>query len=139
MGAVTESNASEWLAHFEDSRTNPNAKPPKTHLMGLPDLLTAVRKPRSAGDCSNAAGVAISESELNWLRRFHKNIRNQFAHFEPMGWSIEVSGIPEITKLIARIIGEILEFGWAFRRLNFAQRKEMRRNLRTLALIEWPA
>ena len=107
VGAVTERNAGDWLAYFEDSLTDPNAKPPKTHLMRLPDLLTAVRKPHSAGDCSNAAGVAISESELRWLRRFHKDIRNQFVHFEPMGWSIEVSGIPEIAKVVARIIGEI--------------------------------
>lgn len=138
VGAVTERNAGEWLTYFDNMHTNPNAKPPATHLMGLPELLKAVRKPHSAGDRSNADGVTISDSELNWLCRFHKNIRNQFAHFEPKGWSIEVSGIPEIAKLIARIIGEILEFGWAFRHLNFAQRKEMRRNLQTLTLIEWP-
>ncbi|PTM94381.1 hypothetical protein [Mycoplana dimorpha] len=138
VGAVTERNAGEWLAYFEDQRTNPNAIPPKTHLMGLPDLLKAVRKPYSAGDRSNAAGVAISESELNWLRGFHKNIRNQFVHFEPMGWSIEVSGIPEIAKLIARVIGEILRIGWAFRHQDSLQRKEMQRSLQALALIEWP-
>jgi hypothetical protein len=139
VGAVTNRNADEWLVYFEDSRTDPNAKPPKTHLMGLPDLLTAVGKPHSAGDRSNAAGVAISESELRWLRRFHKDIRNQFVHFEPMGWSIEVSGIPEIAKLVARIIGEILRIGWAFRHQDLAQREEMERSLQTLALIEWSA
>ncbi|HVJ00455.1 MAG TPA: hypothetical protein VM657_15465 [Sphingomonas sp.] len=139
LGAVTEQNACKWLAYFEDSRTNPNARPPRTHLMVLPDLLTAVREPHSAGDRSNAAGVTISESELYWLVRFHKDIRNQFVHFEPMGWSIEVSGIPEIAKLVARIIGEILRIGWAFRHLDIAQREEMRRSLHTLALIEWPA
>jgi hypothetical protein len=139
VGAVTDRNAGEWLAYFEDSRTNPKAKPPKTHLMGLPDLLAAVREPHSAGDRSNTAGVVISESELNWLRRFHRDIRNQFAHFEPMGWSIEVSGIPEIAKLAARIIGDILQIGWAFRHQDDAQREEMQRSLYTMALIEWPA
>lgn len=49
VGAVTERNAGEWLAYFERLRTNPNAKPPKTYLMSLPDLLRAVRKPHSAG------------------------------------------------------------------------------------------
>lgn len=57
-------------------------------------------------------------------------------HFEPMGWSIEVSGIPEIAKLIARIISEILEIGWAFRHQDLAQREEMHRDLKTLTLIE---
>ncbi|MFK0209547.1 hypothetical protein [Agrobacterium sp. NPDC090283] len=139
VGAVTERNASEWLTYFEDSRTNPNSKPPRTHLMGLPDLLKALRKPNSAGDGSSVAGVVISESELNWLNRFHKEIRNQFAHFEPMGWSIEVSGIPEIAKLVARIIGDILRTGWAFRHQNPAQREEMLQSLRSLEAIEWRA
>ncbi|MBZ0162821.1 MAG: hypothetical protein K8H74_08920 [Notoacmeibacter sp.] len=139
VGAVTERNAGEWLAYFERLRTNPNAKPPKTYLMSLPDLLRAVRKPHSAGGGGNTAGVAISESELSWLRRFHEEIRNQFTHFEPMGWSIEVSGIPEIAKLVARIIGEILECGWAFRHQDLAQREEMERSLQALGTIEWPA
>lgn len=135
VGAVTERNAGEWLTYWENSRTDPNAKPPKTHLMAFPDLLKAVREPYSAGDRSNAAGVAISESELNWLHHFHKDVRNQFAHFEPMGWSIEVSGIPEIAKLIARIIGDILQMGWAFRHQDGTQREEMRRSLHALGLV----
>ncbi len=139
VGAVTKRNAGEWLAFFEDSRTNPNAKPPKTHLMSLPGLLKAVRQPYSAGDRSNVAGIAISDSELSWLCRFHEDVRNQFVHFEPMGWSIEVSGIPEIAKLAARIIGEVLHIGYAFRHRERAWREEMQRNLQALALIEWPA
>ncbi|TBB21322.1 hypothetical protein ELH51_05790 [Rhizobium ruizarguesonis] len=139
VGAVTERNAGEWLAYFEDSRTNSMAKPPKTRLMGLPDLLTAVRKPYSAGDGSNVVGVAISECELSWLRRLHTGIRNQFVHFEPMAWSIEVSGIPEVAKLVARIIGDCLQFGWAFRHQDLLQREEMQRSLSALASIEWPA
>lgn len=138
VGAVTKRNAGEWLTYFEDSRTNPEARPPKTHLMGLPDLLKAVRRSHSAGGPSDEADVAISESELSWLMRFHDSIRNQFVHFEPIGWSIEVSGIPEIAKLVARIIGDILRIGWAFRHQNLEQRQEMERDLKTLASIEWP-
>ena len=138
VGAVTKTNASEWLAYFEDSRVNQGAIPPKTQLMTLPDLLKAVRKPQSAGNHSNAVGVTISDSELSWLRRFHEDIRNPFVHFEPMGRSIEVSGIPEIAKLIARIIQDIIEIGWAFRQQDIAEREQMERSLKTLALIEWP-
>ncbi|RVJ15042.1 hypothetical protein [Sinorhizobium medicae] len=139
VGAVTQHNEGEWLAYFEESRTNSMAKPPKTYLMDLPDLLKAVRKPYSSGDGSNVVGVAISESELSWLKRFHKDIRNQFVHFEPIGWSIEVSGIPEIAKLVTRVIGDCLQFGWAFRHQDHLQREEMQRSLNALASIEWPA
>jgi len=137
IGAVTERNTCEWLRYFDDSRTNLKAKPPKTYLMNLPDLLKAVRKSYSAGDRSNATGIAISESELNWLNRFHNELRNQFTHFEPAGWSIEVSGIPVTAKLIARIIGDILRTGWAFRHQDRAQREEMERILHILETIEW--
>ena len=139
VGAVTERNAAEWLAYFEDSRSNPNARAPKTDLMGLPDLLAAVRKPYSAGDRSNAAGVELSDSELSWLRRFHEVFRNQFVHFEPIGWSIEVSGIPEIAKLVVRIIEDIMQIGWACRNQNVEQREEMKCILQTLTALEWPA
>lgn len=138
VGAVKEHNAEQWLAYFEASRADPNARPPKTYLMELPELLKAVRKPHSAGDRSNATGVLISDSEFYLLRRFHTDFRNQFVHFEPMGWSIEVSGIPEITKLIVRIIGDISEIGWAFRHQECTQREELRCTLKTLALMSWP-
>lgn len=138
IGAVTERNAVEWLKYFDDSRINPKAKPPKTYLMTLPDLLKAVRKPGSAGDRSYASKVGISEPELHWLRRFHDDVRNQFVHFEPMGWSIEVSGIPELARLVARIIEEILRVGWAFRHQDLTEREAMQHNLRNVALMQWP-
>lgn len=139
LGAVNKKNAAEWIHYFEDSRTNPKAERPKTYLMNLPELLKATSQPNSAGGGGSNAGVTISQSELDWLKRFHNNIRNQFTHFEPMGWSIEVSGIPQISKLAARIIIDILEAGWAFRHLSTMQREEMKKNLSYLEQLDWPA
>jgi len=138
IGAVSKRNAAEWLAYFEHSRADPELKPPQTHLMHLPGLLKAVRKPRSAGDGRNASGVKVSEIELNWLRRFHDDLRNQFVHFAPTGWSIEVSGVPELLKLVARIIEDIYDIGWAFRHQDAARRQELRTNIDALTKIEWP-
>jgi hypothetical protein len=132
IGAVTKTNAAEWIAYFEESRTNSKAKPPQTKLMALPALLKAVRKPRSAGDSSNEAGISISDKDLNWLRYFHDVVRNQFVHFEPMGWSLEVSGIPGIATLTARIINEIADVGWAFRYQDEIWLTEVRDNLTLL-------
>ena len=132
VGAVTKRNASEWLAYFEESRTNREAIAPRTHLLSLPALLKAVRKPQSAGDNSNASGVAISDDELRWLCRFHDDVRNQFTHFAPMSWSLEVSGIPDLGQLIARIIGEILGMGWGFRHKDCDWRRELASDLEAL-------
>lgn len=137
VGAVTERNAADWISYAEQSRTNPNAKPPRTQLMALPDLLKAVRKPNSAGDRRNDAGIAISDTELLWLRRFHDTVRNQFMHFEPMGWSLEVSGIPEIGVVVARIVGEILALGYGFRHRDRAWREALAGDLARLSTPGW--
>lgn len=138
VGALTRQNTGEWLEFFEKRRTDPEAKMPRTHLLGLPDLLKAVRKPNSAGDRSNDRGVAISDAELEWLRDIHGEVRNQFVHFEPMGWSIEVSGVPELARTVSRILSEMLEMGWAFRHLDGEERTLLTVDLERLARIDWP-
>lgn len=115
VGAVYQKNAAEFLQYIEDSRTDPDVRPPEARLMALPDLLKAIRKPHSAGDRSNQEGISLSDAELAWLCNFHTGVRNQFVHFEPMGWSLEVSGIPAIAALVARILNDIADAGWAFR------------------------
>jgi hypothetical protein len=135
IGALTKSNTEEWLAYFEESRTNSDAKPPQTRLKALPDLLKAVREARSAGDRSNEEGIVVSDKDLNWLRYFHDVVRNQFVHFEPMGWSLEVSGIPGIASLTSRIINDIADSGWAFRHQEVAWLAELRANLLRLPQV----
>lgn len=135
VGAVTERNAAEWLDYFEATRSDAKAPPPQTYLMALPDLLRAIRRPHSAGDRRNAEGVRVTDQELAWLRRFHETVRNQFVHFEPMGWSVEVSGIPDLAKLIARVIDQILVVGWAFRHKDDDWQRALRGNLSLLASV----
>lgn len=135
VGAVTERNSREWLDYFE-RLDDPNVRPPKTYLRPLPDLLNAIREPLSAGDRSNSVGVHLTDQELAWLRRFHDQVRNQFVHFEPMGWSLEVSGVPQLAKLIARLIEEMLDVGWAFRHRGNDWRLALRADLALLALVD---
>jgi len=137
MGAVTEKNAIEWIAYFEKSREDQDLAPPATHLMALPDLLKAVRKPRSAGGRRNSRGVNISDDELKWLSRIHYEIRNQFVHVAPLGWSIEVSGVPKIASIVTRIVKDIHDYGWAFRHLDQTKNEAMIIELKHLAEANW--
>lgn len=139
VGALTKQNTREWLSFFEKQRTNHAAKPPaKTLLLNMPDLLKAVRKPHSAGDRSNGVGVAVSDGELAWLTRIHSEVRNKFVHFEPTGRSIDVSGVPDLARLIARILTEMLKMGWAFRHLDCEDLAALRRDIDELAALDWP-
>lgn len=133
VGAVTERNARVWLEFFEASREDKTVRPPETYIMALPDLLKAVRRANSAGDGRNGSAIQVSDSELEWLGRFHSTIRNQFVHFSPLGWSIEVSGIPSLAELIARIIRDILDCGWGFRHNDIEWKDGLRANLTKLA------
>lgn len=76
--------------------------------------------------------MCLSDDELRWLCRFHNNIRNQFTHFEPMGWSVDVSGIPELGKLIGRIIDDIIDMNWGFRHVQREELREFQRDLNIL-------
>lgn len=126
-------NVDEWLAYYEQQRNDPNAIRPKTRLMTLPDLLKATRKDHSAGDRSNTHGIPISDQEYQWIKRLHDEIRNQFVHFQPQGWSIEVSGLHSFAKVAARIIGDIEELGYAFRHKGAEWRNALRSHLLVLA------
>jgi hypothetical protein len=132
VGSVTDENAAEWLAYVERRQNDSGTRPPKTLLLNFPQLLKKVRKPQSAGDRSNQNGIVISDSELQWLTRFHDDVRNQFTHFSPMGWSIEVSGVPNLTNLGVRLIREIADFGWAFRHKDEAWLKKLQASLTEL-------
>lgn len=137
LGAVNKKNEREWLEYFESSRSDPKAPEPNTHLMALPELLKKCRKPGSAGGPCGSTAIQISDSELEWLTRFHSRIRNQFTHFEPQTWILEVSGIPSIAKLISRIISDIHISGWAFRNFSDEEENEIKILIRELALHNW--
>jgi hypothetical protein len=135
VGALTKRNTKEWLTYFNASREDPSLLPPeKTELMALPDLLKSVRKAGSAGD-GVSPSIMIDGGDFNWLRRFHDEIRNQFVHFEPRGWSIEVSGMSDLTKLVGRIVGEVLEAGWGFRHKDGPWREALRADLARLSVL----
>jgi len=133
LGAVTNRNAEEWVDYFDKSRSDSTFRPPRTRLLDLPELIKLARKPGSCGDGRETTHVRVSDQELNWLHRFHSEVRNQFVHFEPMGWALEVSGLPTLAALVSRIISDTLEAGWAFRHKDAEWRDALRTDLETLA------
>jgi hypothetical protein len=139
LGAVTNRNAKEWINYFDENRVSQNVKCPDTKLMTLPYLLKAVRKYGSAGGSTTSNLVEISDIELVWLKCIHFEIRNQFVHFAPQGWSVEISGVPQIGRIIARIIKDINDCGWAFRHLDQTKKDVMVIDLEHLTEATWSA
>ncbi len=46
--------------------------------------------------CRKAGFLDLREVEAKDLFRLHRELRNTFAHFAPMSWSIEKAGLPRI-------------------------------------------
>ena len=115
LGIVTDRNEIEWLKYFEESRSAQSIPHPKTIVAELPELLKRIRRANSAGNNETGSNVSLSDREFQWWNRVHTDLRNQFVHFAPQGWSIELSGIPALISLTVRIIREIENKGWAFR------------------------
>lgn len=136
LGVVTDRNAQEWVDYFERYRSDTTVRPPKTRLLDLPELIKLARKPGSAGDGRQGGLVRVSDQELAWLRRIHTEIRNQFVHFEPMGWAVDVSGVPSLARLIASVVSDTLQVGWAFRHKDSPWRDALREDLAALALLD---
>ena len=133
VGALTDNSTSEWLKYFEEVRTYPKAKRPKTKLQPMPKLIKKIRKNGSgeSGYCDRK--IKVSDTELQWIQRLHDEIRSQFVHFAPMGWSIDTSGFPEFAKLCARIISDIQKAGWGLRHLSADEQQELRSLLQKLS------
>jgi hypothetical protein len=115
-GALDERSTERLLEVDENRRKGLQNDLPKLKIAGLFELLKRVREPESAGDRSNEKGIEIRDPELVWLERISTEIRNQFVHFSPMVWSIELSGVPDLAGLVVRIIRDIRSVGWAFRK-----------------------
>ncbi|MDQ0326320.1 hypothetical protein J2R99_002189 [Rhodopseudomonas julia] len=137
VGALTKKSTKAWRDYLNTQGAQGARELPETRLLEFYDLLKAIRKPNSVGSGAQSPGIAISDVELKWLKRVHKEIRNQFIHFEPTGWSIELSGVPELARLIARIVNEVLDADWAFRHLEDAERGALQADISRLAANNW--
>ncbi|HVZ99946.1 MAG TPA: hypothetical protein VG841_06490 [Caulobacterales bacterium] len=56
--------------------------------------------------------VDLTGKEKKAIKRL-MSLRNEFAHFSPKGWSVEISGLPEIASAWAKLMKGIHSGGWA--------------------------
>lgn len=129
FGALTPANTKEWLEYFDCSRDDPETPMPPTRIASLPVLLKRVRRSNTIGSGHSFDGIRITDGELGNLCHLHDEVRNQFVHFEPKGWSLEVTGMEIQIPLIVRIISDIDAAGWAFRHEDSEQMAAMRESI----------
>lgn len=95
--ALTEKSYSAWMAAYEKGET-----PPPEKLDNYLNLYEKV-KHEECGQIGGNSRFTPVGSEGGDIRRLN-SLRNEFIHFTPKGWSLEVYGLPRIALAAARLI-----------------------------------
>ena len=100
--------------------------PPRERLADAKELF--IRLHNSSKRCELGSGsiLSISNAQRDSFRRLH-NLRNDFAHFTPKGWAIELSGLPQIFRDILEVVELISNDPWPFRHMKRIERWKLRR------------
>jgi hypothetical protein len=113
---MRQEDAEAWLAAHENG-----APYPETKMDSFMNLYGKLKK--TARDSYKFKPRGQQGASIKKLNKF----RNQFIHFMPMGWSIEMSGMPSICKDCLDIIKELEENFLCIRWDDDEQRKHFNR------------
>jgi len=90
----------------------------KKYTHWLISFETALKRVQSSNHITGYVGakpIRLTNEQAQSIKVLTKLLRNNFEHFVPMGWSIEISGMPGIIHSIAEIIDDVaFETGTAF-------------------------
>jgi hypothetical protein len=113
-------SAAATLAWLE----NPTGVHPPRYLDHYPALIKKYRKkyPEST----------ITVQQLKDLRKLHNEFRNNFTHFAPMQWSIEVAGLPRIAKVALDLVENAMQRHQVEIHLTCNMKKRLAENLRAI-------
>jgi len=76
---------------------------PNSHLISVWTALKRAKDP-AWKRWGHSQPLVTSEEEGRAIRKLIKGFRNEFAHFRPKAWAIEVSGMPDIFRRVLRVI-----------------------------------
>ncbi len=105
-GALNDKSMQKMWEWFEASRTDSNAHYPKEWLAPLFELYERAKKQDYMGEFGGQP-LNTTEEQDEDVKRLN-NLRRNFMHFTPKGWSIETAGLPRITLNATTIIETLL-------------------------------
>lgn len=95
--ALTDESYSAWMAAYAK-----NVTPPPEKLDNYLNLYKKVKHKEWGQVSGNTRFVPVG-TEGGDIKRLN-SLRNEFIHFTPKGWSLEVDGLPRIALATARLI-----------------------------------
>lgn len=95
-------------------------------LITLDEALTKCQDGRWMGTLCDSCALNLSYSQKDSIRRLKATLRNNFEHYIPGGWSIEMHGLPRISMDILDVIRFLAVDTFQYQHLNQAQIKKIK-------------
>ena len=132
LGALTEQNASKWLAWYNNNRRSEtesmqenidefgvplthaedNGEPaPDAYVASADVLFERLYCESKRVEVSFGEVISVTEQQKKSFDRLHR-LRNNFTHFSPKGWSIELDYIKETICDVLQVLRLILDDSW---------------------------
>ncbi len=76
----------------------------KIWLISLPKALRRCQNQRWMGLYTNSKALTLSDDEKWAVENLRTTLRNNFAHFQPRSWSVEITPMPDIVNHVLRVV-----------------------------------
>ena len=129
LGALTNDSAKQQL-EFLQNRNDGSSAHPRTKLATFPELFKRLSG-KSATIEQAGKPISIADAEKKSVDRLN-GLRRSFAHFSPKGWSIELSGMPQIISDVCSVLSKISDDPWPYRHLSTTRKQYLNRLVRKI-------
>ena len=120
LGALTEKSAKKWRERYERNED----QAPREYVASATTLFSRLSCPSSRIEGGGEI-IAVTSQQRKSFERLH-DLRNDFTHFSPKGWSIGKMSIKEIIDDILDIMCTIQADPWPFRHMPEENRQALR-------------
>lgn len=148
VGFLSEKSAKEWFAWDEKDRageipwiiddepdefgfrtrrlTDQGIKRPTTYMAAPRELFKRLSDENKRIEGGVGAVINVTDGQ-KWAFNRLSELRDEFTHFKPKGWHIEISGFPSIVAEIGALILSIAKDDYPFRHLKESELHEILR------------
>ena len=154
VGALTKRSGDKWHAWHEKDRNSAiesvddgvdefriprrrikhsSDNPPQDRIADAKALFERLTSPSSRLE-STGGPIAVASKHRKSFRRLH-DLRNDFTHFSPKGWSIEVEFIRDAARDVLDGIDWIEQDDWPFRHMEGEDGTRLREKISELRLL----
>ena len=98
----------------------------RRYLLSLEEALRMCQDQTWMGTLEGGQALSLSPSQSDSVRKVKATLRNNFEHYTPGGWSIEIHGLPTIAMDILDVIRFLSVETFRYQNLKQRQRRKIR-------------